>query len=334
MPLLDVFRGDAYGVVSLTNAINKLPYKPSKLKEMGLFKESGVRTTSIVVEEKNGILYLVPATARGTSTKVVGERKRKIRSFVVPHLALEASVMADDVQNIRAFGSENDVEAIDDLINDKLSVMRQSMEYTHEWHRIGAIQGQVLDADGSSVLFDWFEEFGIDEETVNFDFTESNAVKLAAHSVKRHIEDALGMTPYDKIVGICGSEFFDALSTCDEVKDAYNRWKDGAFLRAGQARGEFEYADITFMEYRGKYGSTPFIADNVCRFFPLGAPDVFTTSYAPADYVETVNTIGKPIYAKQEPMRMNKGIDIEVQSNPIFVCTRPAVLVKGLMTGS
>jgi hypothetical protein len=61
---------------------------------------------------------------------------------------------------------------------------------------------------------------------------------------------------------------------------------------------------------------------------PSGVSDLFVTNYAPADYMETVNTNGLPYYAKQEVMRMDKGVEIESQSNPISICTRPRSIIK------
>jgi hypothetical protein len=51
--------------------------------------------------------------------------------------------------------------------------------------------------------------------------------------------------------------------------------------------------------------------------------------YAPADYIETVNTKGMPRYAKQYPMPNDKGVNLEVQSNPLCYCVRPNTLVQG-----
>ena len=53
--------------------------------------------------------------------------------------------------------------------------------------------------------------------------------------------------------------------------------------------------------------------------------------FGPADYTETVNTIGLPRYAKQYPMPNGKGINLEVQMNAISLCTRPEVLRQGVM---
>ena len=61
---------------------------------------------------------------------------------------------------------------------------------------------------------------------------------------------------------------------------------------------------------------------------PDGVPGLVITRFAPADYNETVNTIGLPYYARSEPKKMNKGWDLEAQSNPINICTRPASLIR------
>ena len=81
-------------------------------------------------------------------------------------------------------------------------------------------------------------------------------------------------------------------------------------------------------EYRGSVGGISFIGDDDAYLVPTGIADMFITRFAPADYMETVNTMGLPYYAKQEPMRMNKGIELETQSNPISLCTRPDAIVK------
>ena len=55
---------------------------------------------------------------------------------------------------------------------------------------------------------------------------------------------------------------------------------------------------------------------------------MFTTYYAPADYTETVNTNGLPYYARQMLMDYNKGVEMEFQSNPLCINTRPNAVIK------
>ena len=94
-------------------------------------------------------------------------------------------------------------------------------------------------------------------------------------------------------------------------------------------RSGFDFAGIIFEEYRGSVGSATFIAATDARFFPVGVQDLFQAVYAPGAYMETAGTMGLPVYAKQEPTRFNEGVDVQVQSNPLFICTRPRVLVRG-----
>ena len=55
--------------------------------------------------------------------------------------------------------------------------------------------------------------------------------------------------------------------------------------------------------------------------------------YAPADFVETANTIGLPRYAKQAvDQQFARWVMLHVQSNPLPICTRPRVLIKGKRT--
>jgi hypothetical protein len=335
--MLDVFNSDVFGVVSLTEAINKLPFKPYRLGDLGIFSKKGVRTTSVVVEERHGILQLVPTSARNTNTQVSGGKVRQARSFICPHIGLEDAVMADDVQNMRAFGTESDIEAVNDLVNDKLADMRQSIEATHEWYRIGAIQGKVLDADGTTVIYDFFHEFGLTQQIYYFNFGQSSAqglgstdnVKLTSHAILRYMQDKLGATPFDGIHAMCDSNFFDELTTCAEVKTAYNRFQESLFLLTAQARRAFEYAGIMWEEYRGFVGTQQFIPPNTAVFFPTGAPGLFVENYAPAPFIETVNTTGVPVYAKQERMKWDRGVELIVDSNPLVLATRPQALVLG-----
>jgi hypothetical protein len=102
------------------------------------------------------------------------------------------------------------------------------------------------------------------------------------------------------------------------------------FCARGQARGSFEYAGIPFEEYRGKIGTVDFTDASRAYFFPVGVLGLFRQYNAPADFAETANTIGLPRYAKQAvDQQFARWVMLHVQSNPLPICTRPGVLIKG-----
>lgn len=342
--MLDIFKTDAFGLVSLTTAINKLPYKPSRLGEMGIFQQNGIATTTVVMEEQQGKLSLVQTAARGSMPRVQSTRTRKTRAFPVNFLPQNDTIMADEVQNVRQFGSEDQTAGVAQVVNDKMQRLRQNLETTIEYHRVGAVLGKTYDADGSTVLFDWFSEFGLTQYEIDFDFSSANLnVSDMALSVIQLMEDSLGAQTYTRIRAICGNFFFKNLIQHASIKDAFKAWQIGSGFNQTQVYGVnspqvkregFEFGGIVWENYRGYIGSSPFIPTDECRFILEGVPDLFKETYSPAPFIETVNTVGKPVYAKQKVMDFNVGIEIHVNSSPLVYCTRPQTIIKGVRTGS
>lgn len=325
---MDVFNDDAFNVVSLTKAIEDTPYQPGRVGALGLFTEDGVSTTTVSIEKVGSTISLVPAGSRGAPGRVMGNDKRRMIPFSSIHLPQRASIIADEVQNLRAFGSETEVETAQGVMDKKLRKMRRDLDTTLEYQRIGAIQGSILDADGTTELLNLHAAFGTTATTHSLVLgTASTKVRIKVVEAKRKMEQALGALQYSNARVLCSSTFFDALVGHSAVEGAYDRYMDGQFMR-DDVRGGFYYAGVFWEEYRGQVGSTKFIADGEAWMVPEGVADLFSTSFAPADYMETVNTLGQAYYAKQEPMPLGKGIEVEAQSNPIHICTRPAVPVK------
>lgn len=335
--VLDIFNNDAFGVAEMTEAVNLLPFQPGRLGELGLFSTKGIPTTSVVVERQGNVLALLPSSARGTHGVKKPQQQRDIRSLLVPHIVQHDTVLADDVQDVRAFGSSDQMETVSGVVADKQGVMLQNHEMTEEWLRVGAIQASIVDGDGSTVLHDLEAEFGVSRPETDFKFSVATTeIKLACMDVRRTVEDALGGTTFRSIRGFCGNTFWDALITHALVKEAFDRWQTGAFFRTDQrvpnGAGGFEYCNIYFENYRGSVGGTPFIPVDECAFVVEGVQGLFSTCYSPADYVETVNTIGRRVYSKQRKLEFDRGVEIETQSNPLPICNRPNTLVKGTMS--
>ena len=325
---MDIFNDDAFSVVSLTKAIEDTPFVPGRVGQLGIFSEEGVSTTSISIEKVGSTVSLVPAASRGSSGRPMGNDKRQMIPFTATHLPQRASILADEVQNLRAFGSESEVETAQRLMNRKLAKMRRDLDTTIEYQRIGAIKGSILDSDGTTELLNLHTAFGTSVTSHNLVLgTAGTKVRNKVIEARRKMEAALGGLTYSGARVLCSASFFDALVGHAKVEAAFDRYMNGEFLREDQ-RGGFYFAGVFWEEYRGQVGATKFIADGEAWMVPEGVPDLFVTNYAPADYMETVNTLGQAYYAKQEPKDFGKGIDVETQSNPIHICTRPAVPVK------
>lgn len=331
MPELNIFANDAFSVAGMTAAINTVP-EGQKVPTLldGLFEEEGITTTAVFIERENDSLTLVPAAERGAVSNVTTGSNRDKVPFQTIHLPTKAVIRADEVQGIRAFGSESELESVQELVNKRLLKMRKRLDATIRFQRMGALTGKVYDADGTKVLLDLHARFGITQQTTAMALgTQTTKLIGKVTEAKRKAEDAIGdAAVITGWLAVCGRGFWDALTTHDNTEKAFERFQDGQFLRDDKRVGGFNFAGVEWHEFYGKIGGIEFIGTNDAYLIPLGVDGMFITNFAPADYMETVNTVGLPYYASQEPLPHNKGIDVEAQANPLSLCTRPRAIIK------
>lgn len=327
--LLNVFQDDAFHFMQLTSAVNKLPHVPTRLGTLGWFETEGIWQPNAVIELQDNVLSLVPNKPRGAPGTPKGLQKRQVKVLQPAHLPQTFSVMADEVANLRAFGTTTEVEVAQSFLNKKLAVCRRDNDVTIEWGRMGALKGIVLDADGSTVLHNLFTEFGVSQTTDSWALS-NNATKVQQKltALKRLVEDKLGGVMMGGIRILASAEWFDALVGHPEFKDAWRLWNQSANLRDDLRDGFPAMPGVIVEEYRGSVGGQRFIGANKAYAVPEGVPGLFKTLYAPANYTDAINTEGLPSYAKFKTMDFDKGIEGEVQSNPLHYCTRPEAVVE------
>ena len=347
--MLNIFEGDAFSVVRLTQALNDMKYAPSRLAELGIFEVESVDTTIISVEKKGDLLVIVPPSQRGGPGVGIGaEPGRDLRALIVPHFEVNDAVMADSIQNVRAFGTESQLETMISKIAARLGIAVNSFAATEEHARMGAVKGIVTYADGSTLNL--FNEFGVSQEAeIDFDLDNASpaegALRKKCAGIIRQVANILGGIPFTGLHVLCGDDFFDDLLSHPEVRDTYKGWSEAQILRESyigpnrSSYGIFEFGGLVFENYRGatikgaKDGADQtFIGTHQCHVFPLGVPGLFKTVYAPADYEETVNTLGRRLYARQYGMPNGKGRHLDSQMNALQYCSRPKVLIRGKRT--
>ena len=337
MPQLDVFKGDAFSLQEMTKSINIIPTQYGLINKLGIFKEKGVNTTSVSVERKNGTLSVLTADERGGQGTANRSGKREMISLNIPHFELIDSVKAEAVQNVRKVDTETELESVQDVVNEKLAEMKAKHEITLEYMRAGALRGQVKDGSGNTIV-DLFEKFGINQKSFAFKTSAAEtSVPKVIRDVKRYLNANLKGEVMQHVLCLCSGEFFESVVGHASVKDAYHAYQ-GATPYRDDLTADFVFNGVHFIEYEGYASSTDgksslrFIPDKEAVFIPMGTLNVFETVFAPADYVETVNTKGLPYYAKQKLQDFDKGIDIETQSNPLTICKRPDLLVKATLS--
>ncbi len=341
--MLDIFKSDAFSVLRMTEAMREVAYVPGRIGQLGLFQSENIDSLDVAIEKADAeALVLVPSSPRGGAGDGRDFAKRSLRKLSVPHFQRNDAIYADEVQQVRAFGSETAVETLQGKIAMKAAVHSQDFALTEEYHRLNIIKGgNLLDADGS-ILYNYATEFG-EALPAEIDFDLDNAspvdgaLRKVCTGITRAISTSLGGLPYRGVHAFCGDAFLDDLLAHREVRETYKGYEAALTLRSaytgdgsGGSWGQFEFGGITFENYRG--GGSISVATDKVHIFPLGVPQLFKTLYAPADYIETVNRPGQRLYAKQWEMMNGKGVNLELQMNALHYCTRPRVLMRGKRT--
>lgn len=343
MDILNIFDGDAFSVMTLTDAMREIKFAPSYLSSTGLFRVSNIDSLMIGIEkDKEQNQMILTALPRGGAGQTFTKNRRNVRNLTLPHYQVDDAILADEVQQVRAFGDAYARETLAGKIADRAAEVSNFFALTEEAQRLQIIKDGTLTDGSGTVLFDYFSEMEETQETaINFDLDNASpaegALRTACTGLRRLMAEKLDGLPFSGITALVGDTFFDQLVAHPEVRETYKGFADARALRSafGQGgmsaiHGQFDFGDITWINYRGITGAT--IEATAAHFFPTGVPGLFRTVYGPADYMETVNRPGQRLYAMQQRMRNNKGVELEFQSNPLHYCTRPRVLIPGINT--
>lgn len=339
---MDVFKSDAFSMMSLLQAIENIDYNPQYLGSLNLFEPDPQRTRVVTVESRDNELALIQTSEIGAPLVQKENDKRKLRNFNTVRIAKGDTIRADEIQGIRAFGSETELQQVQTEVARRQTRLMNDLELTWEFHRLGAVQGILVDADSSTLVnyftaFDVAQPAAVDFSFPNLDPADGELRKLIEGSITRPIIRAAkgAFTTASGIVALCGDDWWDAFVNHPEVRQSYLNWEAAAALREKTAFGTFRYAGVEWVNYRGTDdGSTVAIPTDEARFFPRNTPGTFKVAWAPAEFMGAVNRPGVPVWplVLPDPSGRDAFVTVEMYSYPLYLCTRPLTLRSATMS--
>lgn len=339
MPALDIFNNNRFSMMSLTGAVDKIDYVPSFLGSQNLFEVRPVNSETVFIDRRARSVALISTTPRGAPTPQAAKETRDMVGLTTPRVIKGDFITAAEVANIRAFNRENDVEVLTTEVARRMGNLRVDHELTMEYHRLGAIQGILLDADGTTVIQNYFDLMGVTAPSaINFALTTAatDVRGKCTALVRGMARSAKGaFTPATTVHSLTGDTFFDQLINHPTVRETYIQ-QEGAALRAGVAFSSFTFGGITWHNYQGTDdNSTVAVPEGEARFYPVNARGVFQQALSPADeFVAYAGQMGRSIYAMQyadhHDPQVQRGRHLDVGNYPLHICARPEVLRSGV----
>jgi hypothetical protein len=331
--MINPFDAGGYSLAEMTEAINILPNVYTRLGQMGLFRFEGVTQRSVIIEHAEGLLNLLPTVPLGGPATVANRDTRSMRSFTVPWIPHDDVITPQDIQGVRGFGLTDAADPLAVVMERKLTRMRVKHAQTREYMEVNALRGIVKDGAGVT-LYNYFTEFGIAQLSVDFVLgTAGTNVQAKVRDVLRKTETELKGEIMTGAVAVVSPEFFDKLIGHAKVEDAYKFYASTSEPLRNDVRRRFPFAGLVFEEYNATVtlstGNTEtLVPAGEGIAFPLGTLDTFVTYGAPANLLETVNTVGLPIYARQLARQDGSAIEVKTEASILPINKRPRLAVR------
>ena len=350
---LDIFKNDAFSVTSLQRVVDKAPYVPMALGAARIFEPKPITTEQVLLYEKDGGYGLIPATERGSPWIQQIRRSGRLRALETIALRKQDTLRAGELMGVANVALPENIRlrTAQEITVERTTQLKTDLEATKELHRLSALQGKLLDADGTTVLVDFFAEYGIAAPaTVNFNFS-TIAEGTLAYFIQSNITDPMIDTlkangrwrPGVRIEALVGDNFWYGLIQHVDVR---KRWEALEQVRATALAmnpllnlptyDEITVGNVTFKHYQGSSNGDIDIAVTAAHFYPVGAPDVFNVYWSPGETLNDIQQPGRPEYLYIQPDvrdQMPSFVDFFIAAYPLYACIFPQVLLKGARTG-
>ena len=340
MPVYSDYLSDPrYSVRNMTEAITNVPTMYDLLTRMGLFPDIGIRTTYVEVEMKKGTLNIVPTSQRGAPAPYQDRNRRELRIFKTLFQQLNDKIVPSDLQNLPAFGDPMGFEMFDQLLAERMQRLAAVYRQTHEFMKWGALDGDVVDADGTTVLYNSYTEMGETKASFDFKFgtTAQPGPTDAAMEARRYLERNLLGETMSGVLWLCNSDFMDnirhhpAYSKIWEQQQAQPNPIIEGFeaIRVGGNLFVEHNGTASYVDANGTATTHDFITTNEAIGVPLGTTQTFRSYFAPAEMMSAVNLPGQAMYMSMKELDHDGGIEIHTQSAPLFLVQKPRLVLRG-----
>lgn len=316
----------------LTAAINTMPIVPKQLGALGWFSVESVDTTSVEIERQEEAAFgVVAAVPRGSPGESTGRSSRDGEIFKLAHVPLHDTLWAEEAQNQRSFGTDGELTRLDVELAKLQMRHKNRLAATIESMRIGALKGIVLNKDGKEIVNFW-TKFGLEPNEVSLNLVSGKGLRSTFDLWRDKICDELGDEEPVAYESLIGEDAFRAMISHGEAREEYLAQVKAGTAQAGAALGDtFDYGGIRWRKAaaRGKQSSTvDRVEPNKAYIVPMGVPDLLIGRFGPSTWIDGVNTMGLPLYAKAKINHEETGYDVWSQTNPFFAPTRPRAILQ------
>lgn len=330
-------RQQDFTILDYSGLIELIPYTPRLITSMNLFTPNYGRSTIAEVFRLEELSNVMPARQRSGERNYVGSEVVKRELFNIPFFPLDRAIQAGDVQNFRsyAFGGANTPKTVEEVVTRTVARIVNYHANLKEKAQAHAIMGTSYAPEDSTVNYNYYDVWGLTQETVTIDFTNPtiDPADVIESEARAHIIENSGINAGSySVVALCGRKFFQGIINHPIIQSAYQFYQSGQEPLRLRLNGNvnnrmFDHKGVLYIEDIG--GEIP---TDEAYIFPEGIQDMFQLYYAPADTIEEANQVAQELYLYYKESPYHRERKIESESSFLAVNSRPEAVVKAVGT--
>lgn len=337
---LDIFETDDFKPTTMTEMVGDVDTVPGEIEARGWFIKKPLRTETVTFLKKDRTLELVATSERGTPEHLTTRQAKSALRIEGPRLALRDRISAREAANLLnpVLPYQVRLDNANDLVAERQQELKDRINLTREYMRFGALQGKIYDADGVTVVSDFYELMGIAEPAeigLNIAGTANGALRGKIEDlIVRPMRAALkgrwrqGQT---KVHALVGDAFWRDLMQHNDVRETYLATEAARQLRDPTAWTTYEFGGVVWENWYGEEYDELTIATDKARFFPVGAYDTFFEFLAPGEDWTEIGQLGEEWYSIVSPdnrINMKEHVDVYCRTYPFPVMKAPQALLR------
>lgn len=305
--------------VELTDILVELPRNISIIDQLGLFEEVFVTQKKIEIQRSSFSNHLIKdKNWEAKADTLVSKPKRGFIQINIPNFETHDAIKPQDVDGVATINSIQEAAQLETVMNvrlEKLAYHNNAFDLTADVARmqlltkgtVYAPSGTLATSYGDTV--DFYQEMGVTRQTVDLKLVGAADPRISCSQLVRKMSDALRNSSsngnYNKLILLCGTDFFDAVYTNPFVTEAIKYFAQDLnkilLKPVDQAAGysadfrSIELWGLVFIDagiggYEDAEGVfQPWIEPTKAIALPTGVRGMFKTYYAPANTFSAIN---------------------------------------------
>ena len=322
-------------VVDRTKAISVIPFKPSLIGALNLFRSETVASDAITFDVKDNSLFVLADHLRNTDGKnALDPTQFDIHTMAIPHYPIETTISRNKLAGLRGFGKETE-DAIESAVSGELERHGEMHDNHYEYlQALMVCQGKIDTTYFGSI--DMESEFGVTRSAQAFDFSDTAfmdaQLRAAQATAKKGLTNGGRVQGWVLLAGVTWfNSFVDHASVINGsqlVGDSPLRNQLGE-VAGGYSMYRFGNVDVVLYDdtFTTKDGTTvqP-LGDAEARLLPRTT--LGSSFFGPVSKLSGIGAQGAKRFASSYRDPKDRYVEIESEQNTLVVMEQIGAVVE------